>query len=67
MDKRVFDMVKESFIDKSFINDSEKMIDFDELSMTEFLESYSYLEEKDYIATVVALAMILASNYFTTK
>ena len=37
----------------SFINDEEKMRDFDELSKEEFLSSYSYLTEAEYEATVL--------------
>ncbi|MBP1548068.1 MAG: DUF3849 domain-containing protein [Oscillospiraceae bacterium] len=39
--------------DGSFINDEEKMRDFDELSKEEFLSSYSYLTEAEYEATVL--------------
>ena len=39
--------------DSSFINDEEKMRDFDELSKEEFLSSYSYLTEAEYEATVL--------------
>ena len=38
-----------------FINDEEKMRDFYELSKEEFLNSYSYLTENDYEATIKAL------------
>lgn len=34
-----------------FTNDWEKMRDFHKLSKEEFLESYSYLDEKEYQAT----------------
>ena len=37
----------------SFINDKEKMSDFILISKEEFLESYSYLTEESYVATVV--------------
>lgn len=37
----------------SFIGDREKMIDFFQVSKTEFLQSYSYLTEKEYNATVI--------------
>lgn len=37
----------------SFVNDEEKMRDFDELSKEEFLSSYSYLTEAEYEATVL--------------
>lgn len=36
----------------SFISDKEKMSDFILISKKEFLESYSYLEQKDYEATI---------------
>ena len=35
----------------SFSNDKEKMIDFLELTKDEFLQSYSYLTEKEYEET----------------
>ena len=35
----------------SFLADHEKMHDFILLSMEEFLETYSYLDIKDYMAT----------------
>ena len=34
-----------------FINDWEKMIDFFQLTRSEFLKSYSYLHEMEYDAT----------------
>lgn len=37
----------------SFAGDREKMIDFFPLSKTEFLQSYSYLTEEEYNATVI--------------
>lgn len=37
----------------SFINDEEKMRDFNELSKEEFLTSYSYLTEAEYEATAL--------------
>lgn len=36
----------------SFISDKEKMRDFFRLTKKEFLESYSYLSEQEYNATV---------------
>ena len=39
-----------------FINDEEKMRDFYELSKEEFLNSYSYLTENDYEATIKKLS-----------
>ena len=39
----------------TFIDDQEKMRDFWELSKEEFLQSYSYLTEKEYDATVEEL------------
>ena len=35
-----------------FVNDGEKMRDFFDLTKEEFLESYSYLTEEEYDATV---------------
>lgn len=40
----------------SFITDKEKMYDFFELEKDEFLGSYSYLDEKDYDLTALALS-----------
>ena len=37
----------------SFLNDKEKMSDFILISKEDFLESYSYLDENDYVATIV--------------
>ena len=37
----------------SFIGDREKMRDFFRISKQEFLQSYSYLTEKEYNATVI--------------
>ena len=37
----------------SFIDDDEKMIDFVLLTKEEFLQSYSYLTEEEYDATVI--------------
>lgn len=39
----------------SFEKDEEKMRDFGELSRDDFLQSYSYLNERDYAATVAAV------------
>lgn len=36
---------------KHFADDTEKMLDFFNLTKEEFLESYSYLTEEEYIAT----------------
>ncbi len=35
-----------------FIDDKEKMNDFEKLSKKEFLESYSYLTEEEYDSTL---------------
>lgn len=43
-----------------FINDKEKMRDFQELSKYDFLNSYSYLNESDYNIT---LLLTLLENY----
>lgn len=37
---------------KSFLNDTEKMVDFLTLPKQEFLKSYSYLTEEEYITTL---------------
>ena len=49
-----------------FINDEEKMRDFYELSKEEFLNSYSYLTENDYEATIKALNDTSKLNKDTT-
>lgn len=42
----------------SFENDEEKMRDFAKLTREEFLKSYSYLNERDYAATLAAVGFI---------
>jgi hypothetical protein len=37
---------------KSFLNDREKMVDFLTLPKLEFLKSYSYITEEEYITTL---------------
>ena len=37
---------------QSFADDAEKMIDFNTLTKEEFLQSYSYLTEAEYEATL---------------
>ena len=37
---------------KSFLNDTEKMVDFLTLPKQEFLKSYSYITEEEYITTL---------------
>ncbi len=41
-------MIKNEFINANFIDDKEKMNDFEILSKEEFLSSYSYLTEEEY-------------------
>ena len=41
----------------SFIDDKEKMRDFADLSKEDFLNSYSYLNEDDYLATLKDIQM----------
>ena len=40
----------------SFSSDVDKMLDWDELSKEEFLESYSYISEEEYNATALELS-----------
>lgn len=47
----------------SFASDANKMHDFMTLSMEEFMESYSYLEEKDYYATYNEIWSMLEERY----
>ena len=42
----------------SFIDDTEKMRDFKELSKEAFLKSYSYLKEQDYNATEIEYSIL---------
>ena len=46
-----------------FIDDSEKMKDFVKLTKKEFLESYSYLTEKEYDETAQTLLHKCLENY----
>ena len=46
-----------------FVDDSEKMKDFMQLSKAEFLESYSYLTEEEYDETVKSLLHKCFENY----
>ncbi len=43
----------ESIEYKDFCDDAEKMVDFYQLSKEEFLESYSYITEQEYILTEI--------------
>lgn len=45
-----------------FIDDSAKMLDFLYLSKDEFLDSYSYLTEEEYNATVDAVLKLIYPN-----
>jgi len=38
-----------------FCDDAEKMVDFHQLSKEEFLESYSYITEQEYVLTTIKL------------
>lgn len=49
----------------SFINDEEKMRDFDELSKEEFLSSYSYLTEAEYEATALDVQLFALNTNLT--
>lgn len=49
----------------SFINDEEKMQDFDELSKEEFLSSYSYLTEAEYEATALDVQLFALNTNLT--
>ena len=53
---------KKPAFDSPFIDDSAKMLDFLYLSKDEFLESYSYLTEEEYNATVDAVLKLLYPN-----
>ena len=43
---------KAEIFNQSFADDAEKMIDFNTLTKEEFLQSYSYLTEAEYEATL---------------
>ena len=45
-------MSKAEVFNQSFADDAEKMIDFNTLTKEEFLQSYSYLTEAEYEATL---------------
>jgi hypothetical protein len=53
-DEVFFDKV---FFQKDFCDDAEKMVDFFQLSKREFLESYSYLTEEEYLLTLNRVGM----------
>ena len=40
---------------KDFCDDAEKMVDFFQLSKEEFLESYSYMTEEEYLLTFIKI------------
>tara|TARA_R100001463_G_scaffold84251_2_gene138800 strand:+ start:342 stop:500 length:159 start_codon:yes stop_codon:yes gene_type:complete len=40
---------------KDFCDDAEKMVDFHQLSKEEFLESYSYITEQEYLLTEIEI------------
>ena len=50
-------------MNKTFIDDSEKMKDFIKLTKKEFLESYSYLTAEEYDETVKTLLHKCLENY----
>lgn len=52
----------ENYKKLSFINDVEKMHDFFIQTKNEFLESYSYLTEKEYAATLQEVNYRKATN-----
>lgn len=43
---------------KSFLNDTEKMVDFLMLPKQEFLKSYSYITDEEYITTLAHFAEV---------
>ena len=43
---------------KSFLNDTEKMVDFLILPKQEFLKSYSYITDEEYITTLAHFAEV---------
>ena len=52
LDRRNKTMSKAEVFNQSFADDAEKMIDFNTLTKEEFLQSYSYLTEAEYEATL---------------
>jgi hypothetical protein len=40
---------------KDFCDDEEKMVDFFQLSKEEFLRSYSYMTEEEYLLTFIKI------------
>lgn len=53
--KASFDIDERMILDKMFINDIAKMADLKKLTRKEFLESYSYITEDEYDATLLYL------------
>lgn len=53
---------KKPFFHDPFTSEPEKMLDFMYLSKEDFLESYSYLTEEEYNATVDAVLKLLYPN-----
>ena len=47
--------VMENIKYKDFCDDAEKMVDFFQLSKEEFLESYSYMTEEEYLLTSIKI------------
>lgn len=46
-----------------FLKDEEKMIDFFSMSKKDFLNSYSYLYESEYVSTVIKVCNKLGFDY----
>ena len=57
-------MSKAEVFNQSFVDDAEKMVDFNTLTKEEFLQSYSYLTEAEYEATLQEVNGI--KQYFQT-
>lgn len=58
----IYTPLKKPRFNSPFIDDSEKMLDFLYLSKEDFLESYSYLTEEEYNATVDAVLKLIYPN-----
>ena len=54
-------------LENNFCDDTEKMVDFINLSKEEFLESYSYLTEEEYEATKLYVLTMLHYVFHVIK
>lgn len=70
MEFNITEQMKKDFaeiLEKSFVTDVEKMVDFFELEKDEFLDSYSYLTSEEYDCTKLIVAIVPLLNLYLTK